>query len=77
MSRRAVSVEHLASLAYLDVVRNPLNPLTRQLITRRWRSFTWRRLIRSQSLAFLRTPASAFVRGIEGAVQTAQEPFEP
>lgn len=38
MSRKAVSCEHLASLANLDVVSLPSDPLSRRLAIARWRS---------------------------------------
>src|SRR5476651_1828844 len=56
ISRNAVSLEHLASLAYLDVERLPSKPSSSRLITLRCLSFTgdWL-LIRSHVFAFRRT----------------------
>ena len=49
ISRRAVSVEHLASLAYFDEVRKPLKSSSIRLITRRCLSLTGCSLIFAQS----------------------------
>ena len=59
ISRSAVSGEHLASLAYFPVVRNPLKSFNRRLITNRCRSLTDLRLMRCHSFALWSTAASA------------------
>src|SRR5208283_4068909 len=57
MSRRAVSCEHLASLAHLDEVSLPSNPLSRRLTISRCRSLNSTFVKRSQKRALLSTVA--------------------
>src|SRR5260370_1232659 len=55
MSRRAVSWEHLASLAYFDVVSLPSKPSSKRFSTRRWRPLIATPAIASQKRALART----------------------
>src|ERR1700745_1837039 len=57
MSRRAVSCEHLVSLAHLDDFSLPSNPLSRRLTISRCRSLNSTLAKRSQKRALLRTVA--------------------